>query len=214
MKTYAHAALAVFFVVLGVKMYGLKVEKTMRSNITESREPVLETKSAQVDLTKLQMIDEENIERKLAALNETGEESLSTRLSNLDQLALELEQAFLDTGDNFEMIAYLKSKIASIKKDASLGLSNVEEWEMELVYFLIIEERMTLEEINSLSSPGDLNMSDHEWDVILTQSQTSNFKRKIMEYKDLEQSVINKHINGLTDESDQEDLIEEIWGEE
>ncbi|MBK23183.1 MAG: hypothetical protein CME70_04180 [Halobacteriovorax sp.] len=214
MKTYAHAALAVFFVVLGVKMYGLKVQKTMQSNITESREPILETTSAQVDLSKLQMVDEMNIERKLATLNETGEETLATRLSQLDQLALELEQAFLETGDNFEMIAHLKSKIASIKNDASLGLSNIEEWEMELVYFLIIEEQMTLEEINALSSPGDLNMSEHEWDVILTQSQSSNFKRKIMEYKDLEQSAINKHINGLTNESDQEELIEEIWGEE
>ncbi len=214
MKTYAHAALAVFFVVLGVKIYGMKVNKAMSSNITESREPVLETKTAQVDLSKLQMVEESNVERKLAALNETGEESLATKLSELDQLALELEQAFLDTGDNFEMIAYLKSKIASIKRDASLGLSNVEEWEMEFVYFLIIEERMTLEEINSLSSPGDLNMSDNEWDVILTESQSSKFKRKILEFKDVDQSAISKHLNGLTNESDQEELIEEIWGEE
>lgn len=214
MKTYAHAALAVFFVVLGVKIYGMKVNKAMSSNITESREPVLETKTAQVDLSKLQMVEESNVERKLAALNETGEESLATKLSELDQLALELEQAFLDTGDNFEMIAYLKSKIASIKRDASLGLSNVEEWEMEFVYFLIIEERMTLEEINSLSSPGDLNMSDNEWDVILTESQSSKFKRKILEFKDVDQSAISKHLNGLTNESDQKELIEEIWGEE
>ena len=213
MKTYAHAVLAVFLVVLGVKMYNLKVDRSIKSHISQSRESILESDTATVDLTKLKMVEYENVERRLAQMSETGEEDFAIKMGQLDQLAIELEQAIMETGDNFEMIAHLKSKIANIKEANSLGLSNIEEWDMELVYFLVIEERMTLEEINALNNPTDLNMNEKEWDVIVSQSHSSKFKKKIFEYKDIELDALEKHLQGLSTGDDQEELIEEIWGD-
>lgn len=211
MKTYAHAALIVFLIVLGVKMYSLKVSKSLQSQITESRESPLDSGDVATVLTKLEEIDEKNVERTLANLNETEEEDISIRLNQLDQLALELEQAYLESGDNFEMITHLKSKIKGLKEKESLEVKNVEEWEIELVYFLIIEEQMTLEEINMMSSPSDLNLNEKEWSSLIAQSQSPTFKKKIMDYKNVE--IINP-LDTLTTGIGQEELIEEIWGEE
>ena len=94
MKAYAQGTLAVFFVVLGVKMYGSKIDKNIDSNITQSRESILAAKIQSADLeelAELEMVETQNIQRRLAQLNETGEEDFATKLSQLDQLALELE---------------------------------------------------------------------------------------------------------------------------
>lgn len=192
-------------------MYSLKVSKSLQSQITESRESPLDSSDVATVLTKLEEIDEKNVERTLANLNETEEEDISIRLNQLDQLALELEQAYLESGDNFEMITHLKSKIKGLKEKESLEVKNVEEWEIELVYFLIIEEQMTLEEINMMSSPSDLNLNEKEWSSLIAQSQSPTFKKKIMEYKNVE--IINP-LDTLTTGIGQEELIEEIWGEE
>ena len=192
-------------------MYSLKVSKSLQSQITESRESPLDSSDVATVLTKLEEIDEKNVERTLANLNETEEEDISIRLNQLDQLALELEQAYLESGDNFEMITHLKSKIKGLKEKESLEVKNVEEWEIELVYFLIIEEQMTLEEINMMNSPSDLNLNEKEWSSLIAQSQSPTFKKKIMDYKNVE--IINP-LDTLTTGVGQEELIEEIWGEE
>lgn len=214
MKTYAHAALAVFLVVLGVKLYGLKVDQKIESQISQSRESVLETDNADSELRALANVEVESVESTLNQLADTGEENFATKMSQLDQLAVELEQAIMATGDNFEMIDHLKNKIAEIKEAGSLNLTNVEEWDKEIVYYLIIEERMTLEEINALTSPNDLNMSDQEWSQMVTQSHSGSFRKKILEYKDVAPDFIDDHIDSLNSGIDQEELIEEIWGEE
>lgn len=211
MKTYAHAALVVFLIVLGVKTYSLKVSHSLQSQITQSVEPPLESSKLSEVLSKLDDIDEKNIERTLANLNETEEEDIAIKLNQLDQLALELEQAYLESGDNFEVIGQIKRDILSLKEKEALELRNVEEWEIELVYFLIIEEKMTLEEINMMNSPRDLNLNEVEWRTLITQSQSPTFKKKIMEYKDVE--LINP-LDTLTTGIEQDELIEEIWGEE
>ena len=192
-------------------MYSLKVSKSLQSQITESRESPLDSSDVATVLTKLEEIDEKNVERTLANLNETEEEDISIRLNQLDQLALELEQAYLESGDNFEMITHLKSKIKGLKEKESLEVKNVEEWEIELVYFLIIEEQMTLEEINMMNSPSDLNLNEKERSSLIAQSQSPTFKKKIMDYKNVE--IINP-LDTLTTGIGQEELIEEIWGEE
>jgi ethanolamine utilization protein EutP (predicted NTPase) len=212
-KTYAHAALIVFLIVLGVKMYSLSVRNSLQSQITQSREPIIENSDVVAVLSKLGEVEgaeEMSIERTFASLNETGEEDITIKLNQLDQLALELEQAYLESGDNFEMITHLKREISIIKEKESLELRNVEEWGIEMVYFLIIEERMTLEEINMMNDPSDLNMNDREWDTLITQSQSPTFKRKIMEYKNVE---LKNPLDSLTTGIGQEELIEEIWGE-
>ncbi|MFT6070027.1 MAG: hypothetical protein ACJAT2_002460 [Bacteriovoracaceae bacterium] len=211
MKTYAHAALIVFLIVLGVKTYSLKVSRSLQSQITQSAPPLLESDQVAEVLSKLEDIEDRNVERNLANLNETEEENISIKLNQLDQLALELEHAYLESGNNFEVISQLKRKILSIKEKESIESRNVEEWEIELVYFLIIEEQMTLEEINLMNSPSDLNLNEKEWQTLITQSQSPTFKKKIMEYKNVE--IINP-LDTLTTGIEQEELIEEIWGEE
>jgi hypothetical protein len=210
-KTYAHAALIVFLIVLGVKTYSLKVSRSLQSQITQSAPPLLESDQVAEVLSKLEDIEDRNVERNLANLNETEEENISIKLNQLDQLALELEHAYLESGNNFEVISQLKRKILSIKEKESIESRNVEEWEIELVYFLIIEEQMTLEEINLMNSPSDLNLNEKEWQTLITQSQSPTFKKKIMEYKNVE--IINP-LDTLTTGIEQEELIEEIWGEE
>lgn len=214
MKTYAHAALAVFVVVLGIKMYASKVDDSIQSQITQSRDSVLTSTKSVEELENLDMVESYSVQRTLAHLTETGEEDLATRLNQLDQLALELEQAYLDSGDNFEVISHLKERIINIKEAASMSISNVEEWDLEFVYYLIIEERMTLEEINALSSPTDLNLNKKEWDTLLTHSQTSGFKKKIFEYKNIDEDPLEKHLETLESGKNQEELIQEIWGDE
>ncbi len=211
MKTYAHAALAVFLIVLGVKTYSLKVSRSLQSQITQSTVSPLESVEVAEVLSKLEDVGEINVERNLANLSETEEEDISIKLNQLDQLALELEHAYLESGDNFEVISHLKRKILSLKEKEEIDSRNVEEWEIELVYFLIIEEQMTLEEINLMSSPRDLNLNENEWRTLITQSQSPTFKKRIMEYKDIE---INNPLDTLTTGIEQEELIEEIWGEE
>jgi hypothetical protein len=210
-KTYAHAALVVFLIVFGVKTYSLKVSHNLQSQITQSVEPHLESSKLSEVLSKLDDFEEKNVERTLANLNETEEESISIKLNQLDQLALELEQAYLESGNNFEVIGQIKRDILSLKEKEALELRNVEEWEIELVYFLIIEEQMTLEEINMMNSPRDLNLNEVEWRTLITQSQSPTFKKKIMDYKDVE--LINP-LDTLTTGIGQDELIEEIWGEE
>jgi hypothetical protein len=210
-KTYAHAALIVFLIVLGVKTYSLKMSRSLQSQITKSAPPLLESDQVAEVLSKLEDIEDRNVERNLANLNETEEENISIKLNQLDQLALELEHAYLESGNNFEVISQLKRKILSIKEKESIESRNVEEWEIELVYFLIIEEQMTLEEINLMNSPSDLNLNEKEWQTLITQSQSPTFKKKIMEYKNVE--IINP-LDTLTTGIEQEELIEEIWGEE
>lgn len=211
MKTYAHAALVVFLIVFGVKTYSLKVSQNLRSKIIESSAPPMESADLSKVLSKLEDFEEKNVERTLANLNETEEEDISVKLNQLDQMALELEQAYLESGDNFEVITQLKREILSLKEKSSLEVSNVEEWDIELVYFLMIEEKMTIEEINMMKSPRDLNMNEREWRTVITQSLSPTFKKKIMEYKDIE---VKNPLDTLTTGIEQEELIEEIWGEE
>ena len=70
---------------------------------------------------------------------------------------------------------------------------------------------MTLEEINMMNSPSDLNLNEKEWSSLIAQSQSPTFKKKIMDYKNVE--IINP-LDTLTTGIGQEELIEEIWGEE
>lgn len=213
MKTYAQTALAIFLVVLGVKLYSLKVDERLDAQITQSREPVFESEQVDQELETLAKIESENVERRLAQLAETGEEEdFASKLSQLDQLSVELEQAIMATGDNFETIDFLKNKIAELKDAGSMTLNNIEEWDKEIIYYLIIEEQMTLEEINALTSPGDLNMSNDDWETMVTQSHTPGFRKKILEYKDVESDFINDNLEALTTGNNQEELIEEIWG--
>lgn len=187
------------------------MSRSLQSQITQSAPPLLESDQVAEVLSKLEDIEDRNVERNLANLNETEEENISIKLNQLDQLALELEHAYLESGNNFEVISQLKRKILSIKEKESIESRNVEEWEIELVYFLIIEEQMTLEEINLMNSPSDLNLNEKEWQTLITQSQSPTFKKKIMEYKNVE--IINP-LDTLTTGIEQEELIEEIWGEE
>jgi len=217
-KTYAHAGLAIFFIILGVKLYAIKVDENIQSRITQSREPLLATATKREDifeeLNNLDSLESTSTERRLAQLNETGEEDLATELSKIDQLALELEQAYLESSDNFEIISHLKDKIIKIKEAASMSINNLEEWDIETIYYLIIEERMTLEDINQLNSPKDINLNENEWKTALTYSQSLDFKKRILEYKNIEQSFNDKRLEELGTQQEQMKLTQEVWAEE
>jgi hypothetical protein len=106
----------------------------------------------------------------------------------LEEKKLELNSSFFLSEDNLNNIKYLQEEVSWSKTKLNVQITNIETWDLELIFYFIIEEQLTLDEIAKLSR-ASMGTSEEEWEKIVQSTKTKEFANRIREYKGLEPIV-------------------------
>ncbi|MCO4793853.1 MAG: hypothetical protein KC493_09080 [Bacteriovoracaceae bacterium] len=141
------------------------------------------TEKSEESLKQLNEI-EEFAELKIA--EQEKKEELEDMRIILDDLISLWEQKIFAPKYNISDLHSSQFKISSLKKELNIEGNALDGLKVELVFYLLIEERMSLDEIASLENPSlqkFLNMTNLEWEKLNDYIDSREFTKKIFTFK-------------------------------
>jgi len=150
-----------------------------------------ETKIPQSQLTK-QLQEIEDFKVKEIAQIERKEEldDMKIILSDLKEL---WEEKVFAPNYNISDLRSGRLKISKMKSELGVELNNLDSLEVEQIFYLLIEERMSLEEISTqemINLQLFLNLTDVEWMNLNEYLDSDEFTKKIFSFKGINESEL------------------------
>lgn len=180
---------AIAMLTMGV-FYWLKMQHTSATNhqqlSTQSSAPssILSPHHSR-DLARIgEVINQDNVQIKHATKNLIQEEKIvHDRKKSLREKQVLLEQSFSDPGSGIKDIKRLQNDIVEMKTKMNKDLVNTERWDPRFVYYLMIQENYTYEEINQIKSLNESGLSAEEVNSINDLIKDASFLDRINVFK-------------------------------
>lgn len=150
-----------------------------------------ETKIPQSQLTKqLQEIEDFKV-KEIAQVERKEElEDMKIILSDLREI---WEEKVFAPSYNISDLRSGRLKISKMKSELGVELNNLDSLEVEQIFYLLIEERMSLEEISTqemINLQIFLNLTDVEWMNLNEYLDSDEFTKKIFSFKGIDESQL------------------------
>jgi len=94
-----------------------------------------------------------------------------------------LEQSFTDQNSSIKDIKKLQGNIVEMKNKMKQELTNTERWDPKFVYYLMLQENYTYNEINTIKSLAENGLNAEEVDYITELIKEKDFMERILSYK-------------------------------
>jgi hypothetical protein len=94
-----------------------------------------------------------------------------------------LEQSFMDHASSLKDIKRLQSEIAGVKIKLKTEISNTEKWDPKFVYYLMMQENYTYQELNNIKSLSENGLNAEEINYINELIKDDAFMEKIVTFK-------------------------------
>ena len=94
-----------------------------------------------------------------------------------------LEQSFNDTNSTIADIKNIQNLIVEEKNKLKIEVTNTEKWEPRFVYYLIINENYSYNEINQIQSLSENGFNTEELEYVNELVKTKAFGQRIADYK-------------------------------
>ncbi len=108
----------------------------------------------------------------------------------LKERIYQLEEAFLEADNNFELIEKIRNEITFLRSELNLGPTNLQLWPVSKIYYFLIEFNLSPAEVNRVS-PTYLGVTDGEWQDMKEKWESPNYYTVILNYKGLNQTEAN-----------------------
>ncbi len=107
----------------------------------------------------------------------------------LKQKILELERSYFAKNFSLKELKNLQNEIVEIKKKLGIEINNIEKWDPKFVYYLIINDNYSLNEINQMKNLAEHGLSQDEVEYIKEYTQTTEFKDRLDAFKNNGETV-------------------------
>jgi hypothetical protein len=94
-----------------------------------------------------------------------------------------LEQSFMDKNSSVKDIKRLQENIVEMKNKLKEELSNSERWDPKFIYYLMLQENYTYNEINQIKSLSENGLNPEEINYITDLIKEDSFSERIQAYK-------------------------------
>lgn len=121
-----------------------------------------------------------------------------------------LEQSYLDRNSAVKDIKRIQNQIIEIKNKLKEEITNTERWDPRFVYYLMIQENYTFNEINQIKSLATNGLSNEEVEYINELIREEAFSQKIQAFK--AQGEINRAVASFkkSKPKEKDDFIDEV----
>ncbi len=182
------------------------VEKSLQKNgsiLSNKRKRDLDKIGAVINETNVKITDETKNEIRTAKAQYDAKESLKEKLTML-------EQSYLDRNSAVKDIKRIQSEIVDIKNKIKHEITNTERWDPRFVYYLMIQENYTYNEINQIKSLAANGLSNEEVEYINELIREDAFMQKIQAFK--AQGDINRTVASFKKAAvkEKDDFIDEV----
>jgi len=143
----------------------------------ENEENEKETKKGVFDL------DPKEARRLLNQLNEIANKVEELKKGQYQKLEEELKSAFLSQDVNIRSIRILQNKILEAKKSAKVSPGNLEVWDAETTFYLLMVERLSIDDINSVNRVN-YGLDSAGWMNIYNKSNQFNFYQALQRFRE------------------------------
>ena len=158
-------------------------EKQIATTTEETNSEANEKERA--DLDKIgSVINEHNVDLDLATKDQIKiAKKVYDAKENLKEKQSLLEQSFLDRASSITDIKHLQSEITDLKNKLRTEAMNTEKWDPRFVYYLMMQENYTYQEINAIKSLNENGLNADEISYINEQIKEAAFLEKITAFK-------------------------------
>ena len=94
-----------------------------------------------------------------------------------------LEQSYMDHASTVKDIKHLQDGIVELKKKLKIDVANTEKWDPKFVYYLMLQENYTYNEINLIKSLAENGLNAEEVNYINELIKDEAFNERIMAFK-------------------------------
>ena len=215
MRSLSIMAFASFLVLWGVYSYlrsdRLETNKTSAQDMTTKLivsnapdSPRNQIKRRELDKIGI-VINEKNVDIDSETKNQIRvAKKVFDIAQNLKEKQNFLEQSYMDHASSINDIKRLQNTIVEIKNKAKTDPTNTEKWDPRFVYYLMLQENYTYEEINGIKSLGENGLNPEEINYINELIKEPSFMNRISSFKG--QSDNARSISSKRNEKD--DFIE------
>jgi len=182
------------------------VEKSLKKNgsiLSKKRKADLDKIGAVINESNVEITEETKKEIKTAKAEFNAKEALK------EKLAL-LEQSYLDRNSTVKDIKRIQSDVVTVKGSLKNELTNTERWDPRFVYYLMIQENYTYNEINQIKSLSANGLSNEEVEYINELIREDAFMQKVAAFK--AQGDINRTVASFKKSrvKEKDDFIDEV----
>lgn len=193
MRTLSILAFTSFLILWGVYSY-LKdeapdVDKLSESSNTDTLEAPHEKtiihQQSKRDLDKIgTVINESNADIDSDTRNEIKvAKKVFVAEQNLKEKQKILEQSFMDRASSIKDIKNLQNEIVEMKNKIKSEPTNTEKWDPKFIYYLMMQENYTYQEINGIKSLSENGLNPEEINYITELIKEDAFMERITSFK-------------------------------
>lgn len=190
MRTLSIMAFASFLVLWGVYSLMKETRREAQENpqtiIPENnQDATLLSKKKRRDLDKIgSVINEDNaeIDQETKTQIKVAKKVYDDNQSLKEKTVL-LEQSYMDRNSSMKDIKRLQDEIVEMKNKMKIELSNTERWDPKFVYYLMLQENYTYNEINMIKSLSENGLNPEEINYITELIKEDAFKERIISFK-------------------------------
>ncbi|MBP9680853.1 MAG: hypothetical protein KBD76_05575 [Bacteriovorax sp.] len=188
MRTLSLMAFASFLILWGVYSYlqeDIHVQKSNENSNPLHKSVDLFSQEKRRDLDKIgQVINEDNakIDQNERAQIKVAKITFENH-NNLKEKQVLLEQSFMDQASSLRDTKRLQNEIIHLKNKMKKEVVNTEKWDPQFIYYLMIQENYTYQEINGIKSLAENGINTEEITYINELIKESAFQEKIQVFK-------------------------------
>ena len=195
MRTLSIVAFASFLTLWGIYSFmnkeDLEIQKVsnqkklMTKYENKKQTESLSMKTKRSDLDKIgNVINEKNVNIDIVTKNEIKSAKIVFEAAqNLKEKQGLLEQSYMDRASSIKDIKHLQNKIVDIRNKAKTDALNTEKWDPKFIYYLMLQENYTYQEINNIKSLSDNGFNSEELNYINEQIKEASFEDRIKSLK-------------------------------
>lgn len=186
------------------RMQGQTLSQVIPTSTNAPKKPLL-SRSNKRELDKIgDVINEENVQ-----IDSATKEKISlakkdyTMKNDLRDRERMLEQSFADQHSSIQDIKALQNKIVDQKNKLKLEVKNTEKWEPSFIYYLMINENYSYNDVNQIQSLSENGFNPEELNYISELMRTKGFYEKIAEFKgqgEMKRKIASVNTKDIKDE--------------
>lgn len=186
------------------KMQGQTLTQVPPATVGITKKALL-SRSNKHELDKIgDVINEKNVQIDSATKEKISlakkEYNIKNDLKDREKL---LEQSFTDQHSSVQDIKALQNKIVEQKIKLKLEIKNTEKWEPGFVYYLMINENYSYNDVNQIQSLSENGFNTEELNYISEVLRSKSFYEKVAEFKgqgEMKRKVASVSIKEIKDE--------------
>ena len=166
------------------RMQGQTLNTVPAASTNALKKPLL-SRSNKRELDKIgDVINEQNVQIDSATKEKiTLAKKDYTMKNDLRDKERMLEQSFADQHSSIQDIKALQNKIVEQKNKLKLEIKNSEKWEPSFIYYLMINENYSYNDVNQIQSLSENGFNTEELNYISELMRSKGFYEKIAEFK-------------------------------